>query len=132
MEQAALAGYAALWRVGRPVTCVPGTVGGRGREGGQGANSGWPGARARVAGDDPWELTDIVEWRRLRTRTEWADALNRPLPEPKVRRLRLASRSGAPYGSGEFVRSLEEKTGRCQKLRGRGRPRRRGMAVSAC
>jgi len=84
-----------------------------------------------VAGNDPWELIGIEEWRQLRTRTEWADALNRPLPEPGLRTLRLATRSGAPYGSEEFVRSLEQKTGRRLELRGRGRPRRREMAVSA-
>jgi len=84
-----------------------------------------------VAGNDPWELIGIEEWRQLRTRTEWADALNRPLLEPELRRLRLATRSGAPYGREEFARSLEEKTGRCLELRGRGRPRRRVMAVSA-
>jgi putative transposase len=67
----------------------------------------WSSARAHVAGGDPWGLIDIQEWRQLRTRTEWADALNRPLPEPEVRRLRLATRSGAPYGSEEFVRSLD-------------------------
>ena len=91
----------------------------------------WSGARAQVAGNGPWEFIDIEERRRLRTRTVWADALNRPLPEPELRRLRLATRSGALYGSEEFVRSLEEKTGRCLELRGRGRPRRREVAVSA-
>ena len=128
-------GDAVLWRLGRPVTCVPGTVGGRWRGfglGGRGANSGWSSARALVAGNGPWALIGIEECRRLRTRTEWADALNRRLPEPELRRLRLATRSGAPYGSEEFVRSLEEKTGRCLESRGRGRPRRRDMAVSAC
>ena len=42
---------------------------------GGGANSGWLGARALVAGDELWGLIDIEEWRRLRTRTEWAGAL---------------------------------------------------------
>ena len=70
-------------------------------------------------------------WRQVRTGTEWADALNGPLREPELGRLRLATPSGAPYGSEEFVRSLEEKTGRCLELRGRDRPRRREMAVSA-
>ena len=96
-------GDAVPWRLGRPVTCVPGSVGG------MGADSG---LRA---------LIDIEEWRQLRTRTEWADALNRPLLEPELRRLRLATRSGAPYGCEEFGRSLEEKTGRCLELRGRSR-----------
>ena len=100
------------------------------QEGG-GANSGGPSARAHVEGGEPWELIDIEEWRQLRTRTEWADALNRPLPEPELRRPHLATRSGAPYGSEEFARSLEEKTGRCLELRGRDGPRRRDMAVSA-
>ena len=80
---------------------------------GGGANSGWAGARAHLAGNDPWELIGIEEWRRLRTRTEWADALGKPLPEPAVKSPRLAARSGGPYGSEEFVRSLEDKTGRC-------------------
>ena len=74
-----------------------------------------------MAHDEAWELIGIEEWRQLRTRTEWADALNRPLPEPELRRLHLATGSGALYGSEEFVRSLEQKTGRCLELRGRGR-----------
>ena len=65
-----------------------------------------------MAGNDRWALIDIEEWRQLRTRTEWADAVNGPLPEPAVKRLRLATRSGALYGRDGFVRSLEEKTGR--------------------
>jgi len=75
------------------------------QEGG-GADSGWPSARAHVAGNDPWGLIDIEEWRQLRTRAEWADARNRPLPEPELRRLRLATRSGVSSGSEEFVHSL--------------------------
>jgi hypothetical protein len=118
-----------LWQ---SCTCNPRAppISGRRWRGG-GADSGWPGARAHVAGNDPWELIGIAEWRQPGTRTEWADALNRPLPEPALRRLRPTTRSGAPYGSEEFVRALEEKTGRCLELRGRGRPRRRDMAVSA-
>ncbi|MCI0406152.1 MAG: hypothetical protein L0209_08795 [candidate division Zixibacteria bacterium] len=43
---------------------------------GGGADSGWPVARALVAGNRPWGFIDIEEWRRIRSRTEWADAWN--------------------------------------------------------
>lgn len=68
-----LFGDAVLWRLERPVTFVAGTVGGGGADSvseGGGADSGWPNARTRVAGNDPWGLFDIEEWRQPRTRTE--------------------------------------------------------------
>jgi putative transposase len=91
----------------------------------------WTSAPAHVTGEDRWGLVDIQEWRQLRVRVEWSDALNRPLPESELTKLRLATRSGAPCGGVEFVRSLEEKAGRCLELRARGRPRKREMTVSA-
>ena len=93
----------------------------------------WSSARAHVEGKDPCGLVDPAEWGQLRTRADWADGLNRPLPEADVSGLRLATRSGAPCGGADFVRPLEEEAGRCLKLRARGRPpkQKRERAVTA-
>lgn len=84
-----------------------------------------------MVGDYPRDVIDIEKWRRLRTRTEWADALNRLLPEPGLWRLRPMTRSGASCLNDEFVRSLEDETGRCLDLRGCGRPRKWEVTVLA-
>jgi putative transposase len=91
----------------------------------------WSSARAHVEGVDPWGMIDSADWRQVRTRAGWAEYLRAPPAESAMNRLRMATRSGSPFAAANFIRSLEEQTGQCLELRGRGRPRKRATAASA-
>ncbi len=73
----------------------------------------WSSARAHVLGVDETGLLDMDSWRARYGGESWREFLLEELKnEDEVERIRLATRTGRPLGSEDFVRQLERATGR--------------------
>ena len=80
---------------------------------------------------DEWNLLDRKSWRRICTRSDWADALRDPVIEAdEMTRLRKATKTGRPLGSNAFVGELEMRLGRPLKRRNTG-PSRQSRTAAA-
>ena len=88
----------------------------------------WSSARVHAAGTDDGFL-EMAAWRDCYTGTRWREALRHGVDEEALQdRLRVATRTGRPLGSQEFIDQLERNT--CRVLRP-GRSGRRGKASHA-
>ena len=70
---------------------------------------------------------ELIDWPTLELWggcPDWKERLRREAGTDEERKLRAATRSGAPLGSGEFVKELEQRFGRRLEIHGRGRPRK--------
>ena len=84
----------------------------------------WSSAAAHLGGADPTGVLDVDDWSRQWTSGTWRDALERGLEEAALReRIREATRTGRPAGSGVFLDELEKRVGRSL------RPQKRGPKV---
>ena len=59
---------------------------------------------------------------------EWRELLEAAMPEAETSAIRLATHTGAPLGSQEFLTVLEKRQGRRLQVLPRGRPRRQCVA----
>jgi len=79
----------------------------------------WSSARAHVIGRDHENLVDFSAWRKDYTAERWRATLRLGLEEEALQeRLRLATLSGRPFGSDEFIDQLELASNRrlrCQR-----------------
>jgi len=81
----------------------------------------WSSARAHVAGHDQEGIVDMGPWRGSYDTERWRDTLRLGVEEEALReRLRLATMTGRPFGSDQFIEQLELSSNR------RLRPRRKG------
>ena len=96
----------------------------------------WSSARAHISGRDAWGLLDLDLWREVCPLGDWEGVLhdNWAADRGWMDELRMATHSGKPLASKDFVQQLEEAVGTGLQVCGRGRPRKnstRGSAVRA-
>jgi len=88
-------------------------------------NYPWSSARAHVTGSDASALLNMAEWREHYTAERWRETLRTSLDEEAFQeRLRLATMTGRPFGSGQFVEDLERSANRRLRPGRAGRPRK--------
>ncbi len=81
----------------------------------------WSSARAHVTGKDESGLLDMDLWRAWYDGNSWREYLLEGLDnKEEIERIRLATRTGRPLGSEDFVRRLEAVVGRPLLCRRRG------------
>jgi REP-associated tyrosine transposase len=82
----------------------------------------WSSARAHVVGRDREDFLDMSTWRAAYTAERWRDILQIGIEEESMQeRLRLATLTGRPFGSGQFIKELELASNRELKLKPVGR-----------
>jgi putative transposase len=85
----------------------------------------WSSARAHVAGRDQEDFVDMSAWRVAYAAERWRDTLQLGIAEETLQeRLRLATVTGRPFGSDQFVEDLELTSNRELKLKQVGRKRK--------
>ena len=90
----------------------------------------WSSAAAHIGVRDEWRLLDRKSWRRICTRSDWADALRDPVIETdEMKQLRRATQTGRPLGTDSFVDRLETQLQRPLKRRKTG-PSRKARAAA--
>jgi len=77
----------------------------------------WSSARAHLAGEDD-ALVSVRPM--LELVADWKDYLRESIADNEFQKLRLHSRTGRPWGDGEFVERLEKVTGRILKKKKTG------------
>jgi putative transposase len=84
----------------------------------------WSSAQTHVAGQHDFAWLDSSRWREDYTSTRWRDALRVGINEEALgERIRLATRTGRPFGSPQFVEGIEQSSKRQLQARPVGRPR---------
>jgi hypothetical protein len=80
--------------------------------------------RAHVVGRDREDFLDMSTWRAAYTAERWRDILRIGIEEESMQeRLRLATLTGRPFGSGQFIKELELASNRELRLKPAGRKR---------
>ena len=88
----------------------------------------WSSARCHVSGWDETGFLNMAEWRENYTSERWRETLRTSVDEEAFQeRLRLATFTGRPFGSGEFVEDLEKSSNRRLRPGRPGRPRKAGV-----
>jgi putative transposase len=88
----------------------------------------WSSARAHISGQDDSGWLDMSRWREHYTGARWRDALRVGVNEEALgERIRVATRTGRPLGSAEFIEGLERAANRQLRPRSVGRPRKEGL-----
>ena len=91
----------------------------------------WSSANAHLRGHDPSGRLSTETWRTWYTPDRWKEVLGSSIREEALKeRLREATNSGLPYGSGEFSERLGKQLGRDLEHRPRGRPRKDEKGVN--
>jgi len=68
----------------------------------------WSSARTHVLGGPEEDLVDLSPWRASYTAERWRDTLRLGVEEELLQeRLRLATLTGRPFGSDQFIQNLE-------------------------
>jgi putative transposase len=81
----------------------------------------WSSARAHVTGVDDTGLLNMDLWRIRFDGSKWKEFLQEGLnSKAEIERIRLATRTGRPLGSEDFIRQLEAMTGRSLLPKKRG------------
>ena len=85
----------------------------------------WSSAGAHVIGRDQEDFVDMSPWRAAYTAERWRDILQLGIEEEALQeRLRLATLTGRPFGSDQFIEELELNSNRALKLKSVGRKRK--------
>ena len=86
----------------------------------------WSIARAHISGRDVWGLLDLDLWREVCPLGDWEGVLHDgwAVDTGWMEELPMATYSGKPLASKDFVQHLEESAGTGLQVRGRGRPRK--------
>jgi putative transposase len=85
----------------------------------------WSSARAHVLRWDDGGWLDMSDWRQSYTGRRWEEALRSTVNEEALgERIRVATQTGRPLGSAEFVDRLERASNRQLRPRPVGRPRK--------
>ncbi len=85
----------------------------------------WSSARAHVLGLDQEGFVDLAPWPAGYTADRWRDTLRLGIEEEAFQeRLRLATLTGRPFGSEQFIEELELNSNRELKLKSVGRKRK--------
>ena len=85
----------------------------------------WSSAAAHVSNRDNHALIDLSPWRDCYTSERWRDGLQFGIEEEGLsERLRVATATGRPFGSADFVDTLESTANRTLRPGRPGRPRR--------
>jgi len=83
----------------------------------------WSSARTHISGQYDVGWLDTTRWRQDYTSTRWREALRVGINEEALaERIRAATRSGRPFGSEQFVKTIEQSANRQLKPRQVGRP----------
>ena len=74
---------------------------------------------------------DPASWKELRIRGDWRELLESEVVQGRAGDLRLATRSGLPFGDQQFVKELESRSGRCLERRPPGPvPKSKGASAT--
>ena len=91
----------------------------------------WSSARAHVTGVDETGMLDMELWGKYFNKTSWREFLLEGTDKAEeMGRIRRANKTGRPLGSDDFIRNLEEITGRRLFPKRRGPKSRLGKKVS--
>jgi putative transposase len=85
----------------------------------------WSSARAHVIDRDREDFVDMSAWRAAYTAERWRDTLQIGIEEESMQeRLRQATLTGRPFGSGQFIEELESASNRDLRPKAVGRKRK--------
>lgn len=85
----------------------------------------WSSAQARLLGFDPEGRLDLALWAECFSPEQWRAVLAGSVAQEALeRRIREATRTGAPLGDDGFIARIGKSLGRCLHPRPPGRPRR--------
>jgi putative transposase len=84
----------------------------------------WSSAPAHVLGNDADPLLDMAQWGAAHGFDSWRRSLVEVVDAERDDQLRLATRTGRPFGNEEFIRHLERVLGRRLERGKGGRPRK--------
>src|SRR5260370_14302686 len=91
----------------------------------------WSSARSHVMDLDREDFVDLSAWRAAYTADRWRDTLRLSVDEESLQeRLRLATLTGRPFGSEQFIEQLELSSNRTLRLRQVGRKRKYGETAN--
>jgi putative transposase len=97
---------------------------------GQAEEYPWSSARDHVTGQDDDGWLELRQWREQYTAVRWREALRDGIEEEALReRLRVATRTGRPFGSENFVEDLERALNRSLRAREPGRPKKTSDSI---
>jgi putative transposase len=91
----------------------------------------WSSARAHVLHGlaDPLMGGDWPEWFRGWDYAGWKECLGSDLADGELQTIRRATRTGEPFGTGEFLRELEQQLGKSLHVGDRGRPKKQSKPL---
>jgi len=69
----------------------------------------WSSAAAHTSGEDELDILALDVWPSARSRATWARKLSKQLDVETRKELLLHTRTGRPWGRGEFIEALEKK-----------------------
>ncbi len=91
----------------------------------------WSSAAGHIEGRDPSGTMDLASWKELQIRGDWRELLASEAVQGRAGDLRLATRSGLPFGDKQLVKELESRSRRCLERRPPGPvPKSKGASAT--